>query len=241
MIFGRHPVIEALRTGRTIEKILVQKSVTGEFIRDLYEAANETGTPVQRVPNEKFRPYQHQNTQGVVAFLSPIEYQNISNIVFDLFNKGQDPLILILDGITDVRNFGAITRTAECMGVNAILLPGKGSAMLNADAVKTSAGALFNIPICRSMDMTEEVHNLKMSGLRIVACTEKGEQDLQQGDYNSPLAMIIGSEENGISKDLLKQADNHVKIPLTGTIASLNVSVAAGMVLYEVRRQRDSS
>lgn len=241
MIFGRHPVIEALRAGTTIEKILIQKGTGGEHIKEIYEAADISETPIQVVPSEKMRQYRHQNTQGVLAFLSPIEYQNISNIVFDLFNQGKDPLILVLDGITDVRNFGAITRTAECMGVNAVLVPGRGSALLTSDAVKTSAGALFQIPICRTMDLVEQIQELKMSGLRVVTCTEKGTEFVRKADYNAPLVLIMGSEEKGISKDILKLADHQVKIPLSGSIESLNVSVATGMLLYEVSRQRTGS
>lgn len=238
LIFGRHPVIEALRDGKTLEKVLVQKGATGDQIKTIYHEANNRGIPVQNVPAEKLRRFPIDNPQGVIAFVSPIEYQNISNIVFDLFNQGKDPLILVLDCITDVRNFGAITRTAECMGVHAILVPEKGSAMLNADAVKTSAGALFKIPICRCRSLKDQVRELKNSGLSISACTEKGGKTIQEVDFNAPVALVMGSEEFGISREILKMADEQVKIPLSGSIASLNVSVAAGMALYEISRQR---
>ena len=239
LIFGRHPIIEALREGRTLEKILIQKGANGEQIRTIYHEALRNSVPIQSVPVEKLRRYPVDNHQGVIALLSPIEYQDLDNIIFSCFEKGIDPLILILDSITDVRNFGAITRTAECMGVHAILVPNKGSALLNADAVKTSAGALFKVPICRCASLVDQVRTLKNSGLKIITCSEKATYTINKVDLNSPAAIVFGSEEFGISKEIIKIADDHVKIPLTGTIGSLNVSVATGMVLYEIRRQRD--
>lgn len=238
LIFGRHPVLEALNSEQTLEKVLVQKGTTGEQIKAIYAAANASGTPVQNVPADRLRRFPVSNHQGVVAFVSPVEYQNIGNIIFQLFSQGVDPLVLVLDRITDVRNFGAIARTAECLGVHAILVPNKDSAPINADAIKTSAGALMKIPVCRCKSLADQLRELKNSGLTLIACTEKADKMLHEADLTVPTALIMGSEESGVSKEVLQLADELIKVPMVGSISSLNVSVAAGMALYEARKQR---
>jgi len=176
-----------------------------------------------------------------VAFISEISYQKIESIVPFIYEQGRIPLLLVLDRITDVRNFGAIARTAECAGTDGILIPVKGSAMINSDAIKTSAGALYKLPVCRCPDMKEAMFFLKNSGLRIIAATEKADTAYTSADFTLPMALILGSEENGISEEYLKMADDRIKIPLQGEIASLNVSVASGILLFEILRQRNKA
>jgi 23S rRNA (guanosine2251-2'-O)-methyltransferase len=182
-----------------------------------------------------------KNHQGVVAFISPIIYQKIENIIPEIFEKGETPLILVLDCITDVRNMGAIARTAECAGVQAIVVPSKGSAQINPDAVKTSAGALYKIPVCRHDNLVQTVRFLQESGLQIVCCTEKTNDFIYKPDYSAPTAIVMGSEEDGVRNEIIRIADHLAKIPMYGEIESLNVSVATGVILYEAIRQRQVS
>jgi 23S rRNA (guanosine2251-2'-O)-methyltransferase len=195
----------------------------------------------QQVPVEKLNRLTLKNHQGVVAFISPIIYQKIENIIPEIFEKGETPLILVLDCITDVRNMGAIARTAECAGVQAIVVPSKGSAQINPDAVKTSAGALYKIPVCRHDNLVQTVRFLQESGLQIVCCTEKTNDFIYKPDYSAPTAIVMGSEEDGVRNEIIRIADHLAKIPMYGEIESLNVSVATGVILYEAIRQRQVS
>ncbi len=238
-IFGIHPILEAIRAGKEIEKVFMQKGTGNALMSELYKEITEYKIPFQFVPSEKLNHLvKSKNHQGVVALLSPITYQNIEDIIPTAFEKGETPLVLILDRITDVRNMGAIARTAECAGVHAMIVPAKGSAQINSDAIKTSAGAIFNLPICRSENLKNTIDFLKRSGLQIIACTEKADKQINEINFSTPSAIIVGSEEDGISSEYIRQCDVEASIPLLGETASLNVSVAAGIVLYEVMRQK---
>lgn len=236
--FGIQSVLEALKSGQEIDKILIQKEQ--DFI-DIQRLANEREVPIQRVPIEKLNRVTRKNHQGVIAYISAIRYVSLHNVLTGVFEKGEMPLLLILDRITDVRNFGAIARTAECMGVHAIVIPLRGGAEINSDALKTSSGALNYLPVCRENNLFNTVRYLQESGVQVVACTEKAADDIHKVDFDVPTALVMGSEEDGISNDILRRADAAVKIPLTGKVASLNVSVATGMLLYEVVRQRTTA
>jgi 23S rRNA (guanosine2251-2'-O)-methyltransferase len=238
LFFGIRSVIEAIRAGKEINKVMIQKGIDGDLIGELRGLMRENDISPQYVPIEKLNRITRKNHQGVICFISPIPYQNIEHILPQLYEDGKTPAILILDRITDVRNFGAICRTAACMGVHAVVIPSRGAAQVNADAVKTSAGALHQIPVCRSENLKNTIEFLKNSGLNIVACTEKATEQVHSADYNVPTAIIMGSEEDGISGEYLKRSDQQVKIPMLGDIASLNVSVACGMILYEMVKQR---
>jgi 23S rRNA (guanosine2251-2'-O)-methyltransferase len=239
-IFGIHPVIEAIQAGKEIEKLLIRKGASGSGTAELMRECREAGVNFQFVPVEKLNRITTKNHQGVVAFLSPIEYNNIHHILTNVFEKGETPFILILDGITDVRNFGAICRSAECAGVHAVVVPDKGSALITSEAIKTSAGALSFIPVCRVKNMKELVVYLKESGLQIYAATEKAQEIYFQQDYTSPLAIISGAEDVGISPELIRLSDKLIRIPLKGRIDSLNVSAATSVVLFEVVKQRNA-
>jgi len=238
MVFGIRAIIEAIKSGKEIENLYLQRGLTGGIILELRSLINEQEIGFQLVPVEKLNRLTPKNHQGAVAFISPISYDKIENIIPAIYEKGEVPLILILDGITDVRNFGAIARTAECAGVHALIVPSKGSAQINPDAIKTSAGALYKIPVCRHDSLFKTAKFLQESGLQLVACTEKRNDYLYQPDYTVPTAIIMGSEENGISTDLIRIADHLAKIPMYGEIESLNVSVSAGILLYEAVRQK---
>lgn len=237
-IFGIHTVIEAINSGKEIERILIKKGLQGELYFKLMDMVHQMQIPVQMVPIEKLDRVTRKNHQGVLAFISPIAYNNIEEIIPRLFEEGKTPLLLILDQVTDVRNFGAIARSAEVAGVDAIIIPEKGAAQINADAMKTSAGALHLIPVCRSKSLSMTIKFLKNSGLKIVAATGKGEKFYDETNMKDPLAIIMGSEDLGIEAGLLKIADEWVKIPQAGQIESLNVSVAAGILIFEAIRQR---
>jgi 23S rRNA (guanosine2251-2'-O)-methyltransferase len=239
LLFGIRPIIEAIEAGKEIDKILVQKEQSSPLMHELLQTAFQHKIPVQRVPVEKLNRITKKNHQGAICFMSSIVYASLDNVISDCFQSGTVPLILVLDRITDVRNFGAIARTAECMGVHAIVIPAKGAAQINSDAVKTSAGALNHIPVCREESLLKTIKYLKESGLLVVACTEKAQKTISEASYNDPVAIVMGSEEDGISDEIIKKADEIVRIPMAGKIGSLNVSVAAGMILYEAVRQRD--
>ncbi|UKJ05945.1 23S rRNA (guanosine(2251)-2'-O)-methyltransferase RlmB [Solitalea lacus] len=238
LIFGIRAVIEAITAGKEIESLFIQKGLAGNLYAELRLVIAEYDVPFQFVPIEKLNRLTTKNHQGVVAFISPISYQKTEQIVPEIYAQGKTPLLLILDRVTDVRNFGAIVRTAECLGVDAVIVPARGSAQVNPDAIKTSAGALFRVPICREMKLKETLEFLKDSGLQLVACTEKTDNLLTEVDYTGPTAIIMGSEEDGISPEYMKYCDARAKIPMLGEIASLNVSVSAGIILYEAVRQR---
>ncbi|MEE4256074.1 MAG: 23S rRNA (guanosine(2251)-2'-O)-methyltransferase RlmB [Bacteroidales bacterium] len=238
MIFGIRPVLEALDAGKELDKILLQKGLRGELFHELMEKVRQYDVPLQLVPIDRLNRITRKNHQGVIAFQSRISYHSIEQILPGIFEKGDTPLILVLDHVTDVRNFGAIARTAESAGVHAILIPSKGSAAINEDAMKTSAGALNIIPVCRADSLENTVKFLKNSGLKIVSSSEKGSVEHYDEKLDLPLAIIMGSEDTGVSANLLRISDSLVSIPQKGKIGSLNVSVAAGVLLYEVLRQR---
>lgn len=237
-IFGIRSVIEAIRAGKLIDRLLLKREGRGALYHELLGEAKENNIPVQYVPAEKIDSITRKNHQGVLAWLSAVEYQNIANILPSVFEKGEDPLILILDGISDVRNFGAIIRSADCLGVHAVVIPEKGSVRAGADAVKTSAGALLNFPVCREKSLTRTVEFLRSSGLAVAGATERAHASLYESGLAGPLAIVLGSEDRGISRELEAECDLLVKIPISGSTGSLNVSVAAGIILYEVARQR---
>lgn len=239
IIYGVRPVIEAIDAGRVLEKVLIKKG-KGEGTGELITRLKKSAIPYQHVPLEKLNRITRKNHQGVIAFISPIPFHDIGNVIQGLFEKGVEPFILILDRVTDVRNFGAIARTAGCMGVDAILVPVRESAQVNEDAVKTSAGALNKLTVCRSFDLKASVEYLKFSGLRLVYTHQDATKYVSESDLRGPLAVVMGSEELGVSEQLVKLCDEGVKIPMTGSLGSLNVSVSAGIVLYEALKQRNS-
>ncbi len=238
MIFGIRAVLEAIVAGKEIDKILVRRDMTSELSRELFSALNGLEVPVQKVPIERLNKITVKNHQGVVAFISPVTFQRIEDIIPGIYEQGRMPFIVVLDGITDVRNFGAIARTCECAGVDAIVVPLKGGAALNGDAVKTSAGALLKIPVCREHNLTDAIKYIASSGIKIVAATEKATQNYTEASMSEPLAIVMGSEDEGVSAENLRICDDMVRIPMLGTIDSLNVSVAAGVLIYEAVRQR---
>ncbi|MCL2027631.1 MAG: 23S rRNA (guanosine(2251)-2'-O)-methyltransferase RlmB [Bacteroidales bacterium] len=238
LIYGIRPIIEAIHAGKEIDKLFIQAGLKGELYKELNELIHKNRIPTQYVPIEKINKLAPNNNQGVVGFLSTVSYQSLENVIMSTFEDGRVPLILILDRITDVRNFGAIVRTAECTGVDAIVIPSKGAAQINEDAIKTSAGAVHTINICREENLKTTIHFLKASGLQVVAATEKTRINYTDADFTKPTAIVMGSEEDGVSGEYLKLCDQQLAIPLLGKIQSLNVSVACGVMLYEVVRQR---
>jgi len=239
LIYGLHSVLEAIRAGREFEKVYVKKGLTSGTARELLDLLKTSEIPFQWVPREKLDRLTRKNHQGVVALGSLIEYQSLYNLIPGLFEKGREPFIVALDGITDVRNLGAIARTAECAGVDGLLLPVKGSALINADTLKTSSGALSIIPVCRTEDLFRSLRFLQESGLKIVIASEKASGLHYRSDLSGPSVVVIGSEEKGVSSQVFRLSDLQVRIPLFGQVNSLNASTAAAVILYEVRRQRD--
>ena len=237
IIFGIHPVIEAIKSKQELNKIMIQRGIEKEHFRELKEALADQDYNIQYVPIQKLNHLTAGNHQGVIAFVTPIEYQNIEALVDQWVETDKKPCILALDRITDVRNFGAIARSAECQGVDAILIPSKGSALVTADAVRTSSGALSRIPVCKTDDLKNSLFYIQQSGFRIVACTEKSSMPLQEVNLRGAMVIVMGSEENGITSDLINMSDLRTNIPMLGNIASLNVGVATGIILYEKMRQ----
>ena len=238
MLFGRRPIIEAIKAQKVFDKLFVQKNLSGELAAELLSTARDNKVIVTKVPVEKLDRLTRKNHQGVVGFISPIEFGNIDQIIDSCYSNGRDPLILMLDKITDVRNFGAIVRTAEAGGVDAIIVPSRGAAQISGDAMKTSAGALNFVPICRTNNPEALLKSIKNMGLQLIACTEKTNETIYEATYTSPTVIILGSEESGISQEILAIADQRAKIPMLGEIDSLNVSTSAGIILYEAIRQR---
>jgi 23S rRNA (guanosine2251-2'-O)-methyltransferase len=241
MVFGIRAIMEAIESGKEIEKLMVQNGLKGELYNEFFQLVKYHQITYQNVPLQGLNRITRKNHQGVIAYLSPITYDNIENLVPMLYEEGKSPFILLLDRITDVRNFGAISRTAECSGVDAIVVPTRGAAIINEDAIKTSAGALHKISVCREDNLKTTLEFLKNSGLRIFGVSEKADNYYFDQDFSGPVALMLGSEENGISEAYMKYMDGFVKIPMKGYIESLNVSVAAGIVLFEVTKQRLNS
>lgn len=238
-IFGLRAIIEAIEAGKDIDKILVKTDFSGDLARELLGKAKEYGILVKRVPQEKLNRITMKNHQGAIAILAAVPYHKLENIIPMLYEEGKNPLIVVLDGVTDIRNFGAIARTACCAGADAIVIPSHNSVSITADAIKTSAGALFHIPVCREKTTLDAVKQLKNNGYKIVAATEKGAINYTKTDFTVPVAIVMGAEETGISDEVLRQSDDLAAIPILGEISSLNVSVAAGIIIYEALRQRN--
>ncbi len=238
MVFGIRAIIETINSEKEIDKLFIQKGLSNPLIKELIQTAKKFNVPIAQVPGEKLNRFTRKNHQGAVAFVSAVKYASLDNIIDQCYQKGKEPFILILDRVTDVRNFGAIARTAECAGVDAIVIPTRGSAAVNSDAMKTSAGALNYLPICRTENLKITIDFLKNSGIQIIACTEKTDKSIYEVDYTNPVAIMLGSEEDGISGEYLKLADQKGKIPMIGNIDSLNVSVSAAVAIYEAVRQK---
>ena len=239
MIFGIRAVIEAIDAGKELDKVFIRREMGGELAKELFDRLKDIQVPIQKVPLEKLNKLTMKNHQGVVAYLSSIEYQRIDNIIPALYEAGKDPFIVILDGVTDVRNFGAIARTCECAGVDAIVVPMKGGAAANADAIKTSAGALHTLPVCREPNIGNTIKFLKNCGFRVVAATEKAKYTYTKANLTDPTCIVMGAEDKGIPAEHLALCDEWISIPQFGHIQSLNVSVAAGVLIYEAVRQRE--
>jgi len=238
-IFGIRVIIEAIEAGKTIDKLFIEKRLHNDLFAELWKLVRLKRINYKHVPLEKINRLTRKNHQGVFAFISPIDFHSIEDVVPTLYEEGKTPLILVLDRITDVRNFGAVARTAVCAGVDTILIPEQNSAAINADAIKTSAGALHKIMVCRTWNLKMSLQYLQDSGIQLIACTEKTQDNMYKPDYKPPTAIILGSEEDGVSPEFLKMSDAKAKIPMSDKIASLNVSVATGIILYEVIRQRN--
>lgn len=238
LIFGARAVIETIRSGRTIEKVFLQQKTYTTLLRELYNLVRKHEVPFSYVPVEKLDRMAHGNHQGVVAILSSIVFAPLDLVVQTTFEQGKIPMLVVLDGVTDVHNIGAIARTALCMGVDALVVPTQGSGALDGAAMKISAGALATLPVCRVADLSKALRYLEESGLTIVACHAEAERSLHTIDLTVPIALILGGEEGGISSKILKLAAHHMAIPMQGHIGSFNVSVAAGIALYEAFRQR---
>jgi 23S rRNA (guanosine2251-2'-O)-methyltransferase len=237
IVFGLRAIMEAIHAGKTFDKIFLKQGTGGELASELLALVKEKDISLKIVPPAKLDSITRKNHQGAIGFIAPVEYQQFEEIITRVFEKGEDPLLLVLDEITDVRNFGAIARTALCMGVHAIIIPGSGSVTITPDAVKTSAGALLSLPVCKVKSLPVALEKMKEFGLQIIGCTEKGSDRMDELSLNGPLAIVMGSEEKGLSTIVLRIADKLAFIPITGPVKSLNVSVATGMVLYEVNRQ----
>ena len=237
-IYGIHAVIEAIDAAKDIDKILLSKTLNPEVAQDIIERARQLHVPVQRVPVQKIDRITRRNHQGVLAMLAAVTYYRVEDLVPQLFDQGANPFVVVLDGVTDVRNFGAVARTCECAGVNAIVIPDRESVSVNADAVKTSAGALNYLPVCREHNLVSAVRLLRDSGFKIVGTSDKSKMSYTAADFTVPVAIVLGAEDKGISPEIMKLCDTQVVIPEFGHINSLNVSVAGGIMIYEVVRQR---
>ncbi|MCM1034058.1 MAG: 23S rRNA (guanosine(2251)-2'-O)-methyltransferase RlmB [Paludibacter sp.] len=238
MIFGIRAVMEAIDAGKTLDKILLRRDMSSSLGKELLTRLQGTLVPVQRVPVEKLNQYTDKNHQGVIAFLSPIEFHRLEDIVPALYEDGKVPFFVALDGITDMRNFGAIARTCACAGVDALIIPARGAVSVNGDAIKTSAGALHSLPLCKVESLPQALGFLRDSGCSVVAATEHADSVYTSAPLADPLVLVMGAEDVGISEDVLRLCNCRVRIPMSGVIESLNVSVAAGIMMYEVVRQR---
>jgi len=237
-IYGLRPLIEAIESGREIDKVFLRKNLQGDTYKHVLNLVRQRSIPCQFVPVEKLNRITRKNHQGVIAWISPISYQRLDQVIPAVYESGEDPLVVLLDGITDIGNFGAIARTAECAGAHAIVISWHGSARVNADSLKASAGALNRIPVSRVPNLVYAVNFLRNSGLMIVGTTEKADKRYTQVHITGPCAIILGSEEKGISAKLMKRCDEVVSIPVMGQISSLNVNAAFAVLVYEIVRQR---
>ena len=238
LVYGMRPVMEAIAAGKEIERLMLQQGLKGELVPGLRKLINDFSVPYQYVPAEKLNRLVRGNHQGVVCFISPISFQPVENLLMSVYEKGETPLFVILDRVTDVRNLGAIARSAECAGAHGLIIPERGGAPVNSDAIKTSAGALLSIPVCREENLGNALKFLVASGIKLVAASEKATKNYTQAILSEPIAFIMGAEDEGVSPDHLRLCDEMVSIPMSGNIASLNVSVATGVLLYEAVRQR---
>lgn len=238
LVYGARPVIEALQSGKTVDKLLLQNGLRGELYHQVMKLVKEADVPFQFVPIQKLNRVTTKNHQGFIAFISPVTYYRVEDLLPQLYEEGRVPFFLILDRITDVRNFGALSRTAEAAGVHALVFSSRGNAALNEDAIKTSAGALLRIPLCRTPNLKDTLQYLKDSGIHLAGVTEKAKKLFKDADFTLPLGLIMGSEEDGISPAHLAYCHETLRIPMMGEIASLNVSVAGGIVMYEAVCQR---
>ncbi|MCH2046486.1 MAG: 23S rRNA (guanosine(2251)-2'-O)-methyltransferase RlmB [Saprospiraceae bacterium] len=237
MIYGRHPIEDALKEGKSFEKIIILQSIRGEFEKRIRQYCKELNIPLQTAPKERLNKITRKNHQGIIGFVAIVAYQSLEDVVGMMYDQGM-PLFIVLDGVTDVRNMGAIARSAEASGANALIIPKKGNAQINEEAVKTSAGALNTLPVCRVNSLVTTVEYLQMNGIQVVAADLDGGQFLYEVDMTAPLAIVVGAEDKGVSKEVLKRVDIRFKIPMNGKTDSFNVSVATGITLYETLRQR---
>lgn len=239
LIYGFHAILEAFEAGKVLDKIMVDTTCKSEQLPQVLKLAKTHEVFVQRVPAVRIeKEARNKSHQGIIAFIAAVEYVSLENLVMQLFEKGGTPLLIMLDRISDVHNIGAIARTAHCVGADALIIPQQGGAQINGMAIKASAGALMHLPVCKERNFKSVIHYLKDSGIRIVACSEKAEKTIYEADLTQPMALLMGSEGEGISPDLLKLVDEHLKIPMQGVVSSLNVSVATAVVLYEAVRQK---
>lgn len=241
LIYGTHSLIEALEAGKEIDKIFLRRGLKTEETQRILSMARERIIPVQVVPSEKLDRLTSRNHQGVLAFLAEIEYTSLEQLIPFLYESGKMPFFVLLDGITDVRNFGAIARTAECAGVDAIIIPDRGSVSVTGDAIKTSSGALHRLPVCRVASISQTIRLLQANGIRVVTASEKAQTLYTEENLTPPIAIVMGNEEQGPAEDTIRLSDTLTRIPQVGAIGSLNVSVAAGVMLYEVVRQTSLS
>lgn len=238
LVTGRKAVVEAMQAGKHLERIYLQSTVHGETVDEIKKWAERTLTPINKVPVEKLNSFNVHNHEGCVALISKIQYQDLQDVISFVVDKGETPLLLILDGITDIRNIGGIARSAYCFGVHAIIIPDKGVGALNEDALLTSAGALEKMAVCRVNSLMKAVDDLHMNGIKVFASEMKASKKVSDLDLKEPCAIVMGGEEKGIYPALLKICDEQFRIPMTGDFDSLNVSVAAGIILYEAMKQR---
>jgi 23S rRNA (guanosine2251-2'-O)-methyltransferase len=238
VIYGRHPVMDGLNNGQSFEKIFLQQGVRGEFEKELRKKCKVYNIPLQVIPKERFNKITKKNHQGVAGYAAAISYYKLEDIFPTIYEKGETPLIVLLDGVTDVRNLGAIARSAEACGAHTLVLPNKGGAMINEETIKVSAGALTTLPVCRTNSIGNAIDYLKLNGVTIGGADLRGEQWLHEADWNAPTAIVMGDERRGISDHLVAKLDACFKIPMAGSTNSFNVSVAAGIVLYEILKQR---
>jgi 23S rRNA (guanosine2251-2'-O)-methyltransferase len=241
LIIGIRPIIEAISSGKSFVKIFFKKGLKGELFVECFNLARKNNIPFQYVPIEKLNRLTRANHQGVIAIVSPIPYQDISTLLPGIYESGKDPFLLVLDGITDIRNFGAIARSAEAAGIDAIIIGEKKAAMINSDAIKTSAGALNRIPVCRETELSKTIKFLNESGVRLFGASEKAEKQYSDADFKGPIAIIMGAEDTGISDAVIKDIPELIRIPMVGNISSLNVGVACGIIIFEALKQRISN